>query len=1189
MLRYIPPFVLHNYEANYFQGSLNAYVLLFDIADFTGINMVLQKEGKQGAEELSRFLDNVFQLPLELVEKYGGFISGFAGDAFCAVFPDAKAESIVSVVNSIRKHFRDNPVYKTAFGEFVLQVRQTICYGAVEWQIYRNELQNEYVFLGKVMQELAELSEQKAEVIWSEVATERICRAGFQTCLAENSAASETDSVALECYATKTSECKTPQSYIYKQETLYSFCHHNYRDVTPQNEIRTAAFCFASLAKVAVVDREQTIAALHRLAAKYGGILNRLDDTDKGLVALLLFGLPHSEGKTLERICSFALETAETIADIALGISCGSVFAGKCGSGDLGEYTAFGHPVNVAARLMSKARAGEVLTDAFLWQEMHAHYDFDYLGNLNLKGIDLPVRYYKLSRQAMDKAWHQENRFVGRDNELSEIRKLVDNSVASKENTIIYVSGDAGIGKSRLVKEALVIYPTTACHKFYITCDAILSKPLEAIKQMVRTYFYYNPNLPHEAGIAMFRGLWTALAMGDVEMQRIESIIASLLGYEWQGSVWSMLPPEEKPKQLKNAFQSWVEQLTKTKPVLIHLDDGQWLDEQSKEYLQALSEKEIKPVIIVSPCRYLESGAKADLELPKHQRTDLELNNLSDEGSVELIKTILRLEHVPKDTLILITTRAMGNPLFLEQLTSFLMESGSINDKGTITGEVGYLSSFSISDIVGSRIDRLTENVRECMFNASVLGTEFNIKVLSQMLKSKPVTELETGVKNRIWKDLDELNYIFTHILIKDIVYQRMMSEKLQKLHQTAAEAMEIVYADKLEENAEEIAHHFEKGRQEIKAAEYYDKAGCWFTEKYDFTNAETNLNKAMHIRESLLSSEHPDTANSLFHTAELLSAEGKFYEAEEIYKKALALLEKGLGFEHPITINCLENIALNYNVVGRYNQAEPLFIKADILNRQIYGNNHINTVLNQVALAKLYLRMGKYAQAEPLFLNALPILRHELGYEHPETVLLLNNLANLYHKQGKFSKAEKLFLKSLQICAGTMDPINIPITKILNRLASMYMEQKKYAQAELLWIRAAEIRENILGIGHPGTVTMRRCLAILYRIQGKYEQAEPLFKSTMECVEIYFAKETDEVASSQCDLAFCYYKQNKCKEAESLYLKALEIREKALGMQHQDTVKTLLWIIELYNKTGETKKAEECQARVDSIQNPET
>ena len=910
----------------------------------------------------------------------------------------------------------------------------------------------------------------------------------------------------MECYATKTSECKQPQSYIYKQETLYSFCHHNYRDVTPQNEIRTAAFCFASLEKVAVADREQTIAALHRLAAKYGGFLNRLDDTDKGLVALLLFGLPHSEGKTLERICSFALETAETIADIALGISCGSVFAGKCGSGDLGEYTAFGHPVNVAARLMSKARAGEVLTDAFLWQEMHAHYDFDYLGNLNLKGIDLPVRYYKLSRQAMDKAWHQENRFVGRDNELSAIRTLIDKSLEDKINSIIYISGDAGIGKSRLVKEALSIYSAssgvknsdssqlpnrnsaTPCHSFNITCDAILSKPLEAIKQMVRTYFYYNPQLPEAVGISMFKALWTALAPSDVEMQRIESVIASLLGYEWQGSIWSMLPPEEKPKQLKNAFLSWMEQLTKTKPVLIHLDDGQWLDEQSKEYLQALSNIEIKPVIIVTPCRYLETGTKADIELSKHKREDIELNNLSDEGSIELIKTILRLEHVPEDTLTLITTRAMGNPLFLEQLTSFLMESGSINDKGTITGEVGYLSSFSISDIVSSRIDRLTENVRECMFNASVLGTEFNIKVLSQMLKSEPVTELETGVKNRIWKDLDELNYIFTHILIKDIVYQRMMSEKLQKLHQTAAEAMEIVYADKLEENAEEIAHHFEKGNLQLKAAEYYDKAGVHYESICNFPKAELNLKKALQIKETAFGANHLNTADTIQFLANTFLRDVKFNKSEQLYARVLEIREKALGSEHPDVAASLEDLSVVYRYLNKDTEAEALCQRALEINLKALGEGHPATVrsLNTLSLAEG--RLHKITQAEEHILKALEICDKYLGAEHEAEINPLHNLACIYTNQGKIEEAVALYLNVLERIEKSSGAEYCAMTVTIINLAYLYIRLDKYDQAEALFKRALEARERTMGVEHRYTLEAVRGLAYLY---GKMEKPE--------------------------------------------------------------------------------------------------
>jgi predicted ATPase/class 3 adenylate cyclase len=1133
MIRYIPPFVLQNYETNKYQGSLDAYVLLFDIADFTPIGTALQKEGKQGAEELSKFLDVVFSVPIEFVNQYGGFVSVFAGDAFCAVFPAGKPENIVSVVNSITAYFAERTIYKTPFGEFALQVRQTICFGKVDWQIYVNELQNEYVFSGDIIKELAELSHFKEAVIFSEAAAQSIGLSIFEKLV-----------TGYRLISRAITAVANPLEFHYAPETETKFVNPKFNTETPQNEIRSAAYCFADLEGVAADQREKAIELIQSLADKYGGFVNKYDATDKGLVGIILFGLPKSEGKTLERICSFSLDLVESVRVIALGISCGNVYAGYTGSGKIREYTAFGNPMNLSARLMGKARAGEVLTDAFLWQEMHAHYDFDYLGNLNLKGIDLPVRYYKLSRQAMDKAWHQENRFVGRDNELSSIRTLVDKSIESKENTIICVSGDAGIGKSRLVKEALATYIPNAYHKFYITCDAILSKPLEAIKQMVRSYFYYNPNLPEEAGIGMFKALWSTLALSDTEMQRIESIIASLLGYEWKESVWSMLPPEERPNQLKNAFIRFMEQLTKTKPVLIHLDDAQWLDEQSKDHLQTLSEREIKPVIIVTPCRYLESGAKADLELSKHKREDIELNNLSDEGSVELIKTILRLEHVPEDTLSLITNRAMGNPLFIEQLTSYLMENGSINDKGIITGDVGYLSSFSISDIVSSRIDRLTENVRECMFNASVLGTEFNIKVLSQMLKSEPLAELETGVKNRIWKDLDELNYIFTHILIKDIIYQRMLTEKLQKLHQTAAEAMEIVFADKLDENAEEIAQHFKKGKLIIKAADYYDKAGCWFKDKYVFDKAEENLNKALQIREAVLGAEHLDTASTINNLALVYFDQSKYDRAESLYIRTLEIIEKTLGREHPKAIELLHCLAGLYASQGKFEQAELLFMKTLDIGEKVLGKEHPNIAVFMSNLATLSYQQGKNEQAESLFMRALVIGEKVLGKEHLRMASFMNNFALVYCKYAKYDKSLSLCLKALEIREKVLGKEHPETAFSLSTLGMIYVDIKRYSEAEPLYQRALEIWESKLGIEHVYTALALNNLAGLYDNQGRYDQAEPN------------------------------------------YLRALEIRENKLGMQHPDTIETLEGIIELYEKTGETDKAKEYQARLDEIEN---
>ncbi|MDD2233271.1 MAG: AAA family ATPase, partial [Sphaerochaetaceae bacterium] len=792
MIRYIPDFIFKQYEKQQLAGSFQGYALLFDIADFTPISSEFQKHGKKGAEELSKFLDFVFGEPIRIVEACGGFVSLFAGDAFCAIFPDGKREGlktdgykiiepILAAAMNIRDSFQGKSSYQSALGEFHLQIRQTVSFGEIHWQIFENELQNEYVFSGKPMRDLAELSALKEELVFSEAAVVKLGQEGFKrkehggfvlSTKDLNSRATVSELSEAPSLAGGSASAHTP-AHQQDPAATNRFLNPKYHDAQPEPEIRSAAFCFANLDQVEPDKREQAIADIQHLADKYGGFVNKYDATDKGLVALILFGLPRSEGKTLERICNFALEALDAIPCLALGISCGSVFSGFTGSKEIKEYTALGAPVNLAARLMSKARAGEVLTDSFLWQELHSAYDFGYLGSLSLKGIEQAIRYYRLKRLAQH-SQREEHRFVGRDEELSRIRDYVNQAIEKRENIILYINGDAGIGKSRLVSEALASYssaspePGKSCYKYFISSDAILHKPLEAIKQILRSHFYYNSALPIEAAIPMFRALWSQIDPTDSEMQRIESFLASLLGYEWQGSIWSMLPPEEKPKQLKTAFVYFMRKLSQSKPILIHLDDGQWLDEESQSYFQVLSEAEISPLIIVSPCRYLEDGSKAELELGKHKRLDLDLDFLGRSGCNELVKSILRLSSSPGDTEELIFGRSMGNPLFIEQLSSYLLETGSINDKGEIIKELGYLSSFSISDIVSSRIDRLTDKVKECLLSASVLGMEFNIKVLSEMLKTDLSQELEAGTNSRIWKDLDELRYIFSHILIKD-------------------------------------------------------------------------------------------------------------------------------------------------------------------------------------------------------------------------------------------------------------------------------------------------------------------------------------------------------------------------------------------------------------------------------------
>lgn len=700
------------------------------------------------------------------------------------------------------------------------------------------------------------------------------------------------------------------------------------------------------------------------------------------------------------------------------------------------------------------------------------------------------------------------------------------------------------------------------------------------------------------------------------------------MGYEWQGSVWETLSPDDKPQQLQNAFIRFISEITRHKPLLIKVDDAQWIDVQSREYFQALSTAEISPVMFIIACRYLDKGGVPDLELSNHQTHKLELNTLGKSGSRMLIHSLLNLTSVPEPTFTLIGNRAMGNPFFIEQLIFYLRENGKLDEQGNLTGDVSYISSFGISDIIGSRIDRLAESLRETISHASVLGMEFNVKVLARMLENEVKEELSAGTVNRIWKDLDELRYIFSHILIKDVVYQRMLSNRLQKLHETAAKAMEIIYADKLDINAEEIAYHFKQAGLELKAAEYYDKAGSYYRESYLFDRAETNLRLALEIRERLLENDNPDLAATLTNLAYLEQAKGNYEQAEELFRRSLEIIQTALGKEHPAVAKACNDLALICGDQGRYEDAELFFRQAMEIREKALGAEHPDTARSVEDLACLYETVGQYEQSEALHQRALSIWTKALGPEHLDTAVTLNNLASLNCSMGRFAEAEPLFLKVLAIFEQLFGAENPDTAVIMDNLGLLYNFLKQYDKAEPMLLKALATRQKILGAEHPDTANSLNNLSTLYRnmfiddkaeqmcrqalaIREKslgaehpltgmtynnlarlaqdrkeYEQAEKLYRRSLQIIEASLGKEHPNTATILLNLGLLFDAQDMSEPAESYFQQALSIRQKSLEAEHPDLIYNLECLRDLYTKMGKPDKAKEYQAKLDIILN---
>ncbi len=1153
MNRYVPPFIVRQYEQDNFQGSFSGFALFLDIVDFTSVANVFRNHGKKGAEELSRLLERSMAFPIEVIEGGGGFIGEFAGDAFLAFFP--QGDDILSIVQRIEDWFDKNGHFSSEFGEFAIKVRLTVDYGDIHWKIFRNAWQYEYVFHGDTIRELVHLASYKKELIFSRAATAFIGLDRFEP----------TDVGYVPMGSIK--ECALPhKTLIEEAEIPEAFINKRFRNDNPGNEIRDAAFCFTDLTAIESSRQEETVGILHELADRYGGFVNKLDATDKGLIALILFGMPRTEGNTLERICEFAMEALSRIRGISLSISCGSVFAGYIGHDRTHEYTALGYAVNLAARLIARARLEEVLCDTYIWQEMHTQYDFDYMGSLSLKGFSTPIKYYKLNRQMKKASMRFRSRFVGRKAELEKIIDSMNDCCRTGKIHALYLVGEAGIGKTRLLEEAFKDLSLDQFHKFVIHCDSLIQKPLEPLRKLIKTYFYYNPDMPAEMGKALFSSLWNALPADSDEKARNESIIGSLLGYQWENSTWEHIAPLDRNQELKEAFSWFVSVIAGQKSVILNIDDAQWLDERSIEFLQHLSLRVVKPVQIVLSCRYLSQGEKLDLRLKTHRTYDIELGQMPDDGCTELIQSVLRIQDVPRETIRLIRDRSMGNPLFTEQLAAFLQENGNLDYQGNLKGTIEYISTFGISDIIGSRIDRMDESVRDCIFSASVLGMEFSADILRKMLGADIDEKLRTGKTNRIWFETSHMTYEFSHILIRETVYQRMMSDQQAMLHLAAAHAMEKVHGTSLAEKAEEIGLHYEYGLDIPRAIEYYTSAASYYKKKYELSDAAKLLLRIISLMQVENGTEQAEISKMHDELASVYYLKGDYDQALVSLQTALSLSDT----ESREAAVILDNMGSVYLRKGNHDEALACFRRALDIHETIGDSDAPDSIAPYINIAKVYKAKGDSEQALEIYFKALKTFEKT----RIPTDIIYQNIGQVYYDRGDYDQALQYFQMTLDQREKNCSVDHPLIADIYHNLASVYKNLGDYDRSLEYYLSALRICEKRLGREHPQTGSNYNNIAWFYKFRGDFEKALDYYNRALEINLKRRGPEHPFTAISLGNIGSVYMNLGKYDKALESLQRGLEIQEKKLGADHPDTAGSYYSIASVYRNMGELEKA---------------
>ena len=843
MHRVVPELILENYRAGRFSGEFPAAGMFLDLSGFSKMTDTLMQHGQHGAEVLASLMYGVFDPLVRNIFEYGGRIVSFAGDGIMALYPvmeneRATALRALGAAWAIQRQLTENPERNTVYGRFSFSVKIGLTMGSVSWRILRSADGNQatYYFRGTAVDEAAD-AEHNATA-GDIVFTEKFSRL-FDGAIQARPHGS------YHRFIEFTEEMPVATPCILPVVDVKSSCIFMPEDVILHDirgEFRQIVNLFMRIPDLTDEKLEEFITAVFEFRKQYGGLLTRIDFGDKGCNLLMLWGAPIAYENDIGRALNFFLDLqARMNFPITAGVTYYIAHAGYLGSEMCEDYTCYGWGVNLASRFMMNAPMGQIWVDERVARRVSQSFDIEYLGNQQFKGFAVEQQVHILlgRKQTMDAIYQGE--MVGREDELNRLDEFVKPIWQGRFAGVIGVAGDAGIGKGRLI-HTFHTSSTFIEHKAsWVVCqsDQILRQSFNSLRRWLYRYFGFSPKHTMDERKLIFDAkldeLIASIQTPDLAhaLNRTRSILGALVDLYWDDSLYSQLDAEARYNNTYLALIALIKAESLRQPLVMFVDDIHFIDSDTNAFLIHLKRSLSAgsgsfPVAVV--LAYRKQGA--DFQISDNLLDEeIELGGISDRDITRLAEIVLG-GSVSPDLVVLLVSRSEGNPYFAEQIIRYLQEQGllEMSSDGWRQVRRGRSSALpeDISALLVARLDQLAREVKAVVQTASVLGREFEVQVLSQMLG--PDTETEQYVseaeKAVIWLPLREMRYIFYHALLRDAAYSMQMRARRKELHRLALDALEKIHEGEEENHYAEFAYHAENGDLRPKAQQYYTLAG---------------------------------------------------------------------------------------------------------------------------------------------------------------------------------------------------------------------------------------------------------------------------------------------------------------------------------------------------------------------------
>jgi tetratricopeptide (TPR) repeat protein len=628
---------------------------------------------------------------------------------------------------------------------------------------------------------------------------------------------------------------------------------------------------------------EHILEAVHR----YEGTINQF--TGDGVMAL--FGAPIAHEDHAIRAASAALAVQAALRSYAerlrrergiefamrIGLNTGEVVVGRIGDDLRMDYTAQGETVNLAARLQSAAPPGGILMSEATHRLVSRYFVTQPVGVLQLKGIVEEVVAFAVTGQRTRQARFSValerglSPLVGRDRELRFLRECLSR-LREGRGRVVSVVGDAGVGKSRLLHELQrELRDTDLGYREAQCLPHGESQPFHLALQVLQAEFRIEEG--EEEG-KQAEKIETGVRALDPSLAWVIQPLQYLFGLSVDDSALAGLDPTQRKQRLVDAVRVFAIRGTEVRPLVLFVEDLQWIDPQSEDVVATLVDAVAEhPMLIL--CGHRPGYVPRWQNRSTHDR--LAIDPLSEEETRTMARALLGTNPRAAD---LVVRRAEGNPLFVEELAAYFRDHPATVDEG-IPG--------TIRDLLAARIDRLAEGVKETLQIAAVLGREFPLTLLEAV--SPPGRDIRSDLAALVGLELlhetdlfPEVRYRFALRLTQEVAYQGLLQRSRAEIHQKAGGALERLFAERINDALPELVRHFSRSPDRARAVRYLTAAGDRALSLFAFAEARGHYQNAL----ERLDSDSAERCALLERLGDAAFAEGLLREALEWWAKAV-------------------------------------------------------------------------------------------------------------------------------------------------------------------------------------------------------------------------------------------------------------------------------------------------------------